>query len=369
MFVSTQASQAVSAANYKPPISRTGYENVLPHRTSELYSKIAQQDGSVTKVTKDVLEITYKDGTKDTYPLGLAIGVASGELHRHTRVTDLVVGDKFKKGQVVGWDEQWFDRDAFCPGQVVWKSGYPARIALLEDQDVFEDSIAISTEFADLCRTPNLTPEKFAMDVNQSIRLRVKVGDQVDYDSILCEIEDSHIGFAEDDLSSLAGEVNRLGIKQIRSKHHGTVVRIEATYNAAEEEMSETVGSLIKTLDKDRKTRSVGEKNPITSGSVSTNMNVKKPMIGPGRVMFTVFVESMDASVEADKYVIGNQMKNTVGAIMKDVLKTEDGQVIDVKSSFKGLFNRMVLSLRDKMAVNETAIGLTKLAIKAYRGK
>jgi hypothetical protein len=121
-FASNQASQAVSAENYTPNILRTGYDNVLAHRTSELYSKVAKDEGTVTKVTDDVIQVTYKDGTVDAYGLGLAIGEASGEFHRHTKVTDLKVGDKFNKGDVIGWDRQWFERDLFCPGQVAWKS-------------------------------------------------------------------------------------------------------------------------------------------------------------------------------------------------------------------------------------------------------
>jgi hypothetical protein len=160
-FASNQASQAVSAENYTPNILRTGYDNVLAHRTSELYSKVAKDEGTVTKVTDDVIQVTYKDGTVDAYGLGLAIGEASGEFHSHTKVTDLKVGDKFNKGDVIGWDRQWFERDLFCPGQVAWKCGKMVRIALTEDSSVFEDSLVISRAFAtfpcDLSRTEQIT--------------------------------------------------------------------------------------------------------------------------------------------------------------------------------------------------------------------
>lgn len=367
MFTSTQWSQAVSAMNYQPNITRTAYDNVIAHRTSELYSKVAKEDGKVTEVTADVLRVTYKDGTTDSYPLGLAIGEASGEIHRHTRVTDLSVGDSFKAGDVVGWDEQWFTRDIFNPGQAALKVGKMVRVALLEDQDTYEDSIAISKEMAMEFVTPYLKPNKFQVDIKQIVNWKVKIGDEVDYDSILCEVEDDHLGGASDE-GSLVGDVNRLGIKQIRSNHHGKIVRIEVLYNGDLNEMSESLRKFVQAADKDFGKRQSLEGKSVKTGAVNPTLNVKKPMLSPDRCQIRILVESMDPSTTADKYVIGNQMKGTAGNIMSRVLKTLDGRIVDVKASFKGMFNRMVLSLRDKLACNELTYQVTQKAIKIYRG-
>jgi len=367
MFTSTQASQAVSAQNYTMPITRTGYDNVIAHRTSELYSKVAKEAGKVTAVEEDYLEITYNDGNTEKYPLGLVIGEASGEYHRHTRVTDMKVGDKFVKGDILGWDQQWFARDPFCPGQVVWKNGRQVRIALVEDQDTYEDSIAVSKEIMGESITPFLTKNSFAVDVDKVVTFKVKKGDQIDYDAILCEIEEDHLAGAGAGASQV-DEINRLGIKQIRSKYHGEVVKIEVMYNSPVEKMTDSVRKLIASSDKERKRMSAID-GSFESGSVSNNLNVSKPVLSPGKVLFTVYVESMDGSTTSDKYVIGNQMKGTVNGVMKKPLMTQDGRVVDVKCSFKGGFNRMVLSLRDRLGTSELSVGVTKQAIAIYRGK
>ena len=367
MFTSTQASQAVASANYTANISRTGYEYLIAHRTSELYSKVAKDAGKVTGLYSDHMEITYNDKTVERYPLGLVIGEASGEYHRHTRVTDLKVGDSFRKGDVVGWNTQWFGRDLFCPGQVALKQGRQARIALVEDQDTYEDSIAISKELAEESVTPYIKAKRFVIEAEQVINWKVKVGDKVDYDAILCDVEDSHLVGSESD-NTLKEEVNRLGIKQHRSNHHGEVVQIEVMYNAPKDTMSESVAKFITANDKTRKRKFDIDGTSAVTGAVNTTLNVSKPVLSPGKVLFTVYVESMDPSTTADKYVIGNQMKGTVGSIMQRLLTTKDGRTIDVKSSFKGMFNRMVLSLRDKLGSNEVTLQVTKLAINVYRG-
>lgn len=93
---------------------------------------------------------------------------------------------------------------------------------------------------------------------------------------------------------------------------------------------------------------------------------MKKQSVPYGKVKIVVYIESLDGSVSADKYVVGNQMKGTVGEVMEHELKTLSGLVVDVKFSFKSLLNRMVLSLRNKMCTCELAIHFTKKAINVY---
>lgn len=367
-FTSTQASQAVSAKNYTPNILRTGMDNLVAHRTSELYSKVAADAGRVVEVTDTFLNVRYDNGDVEIYPLGLKIGEASGEYHRHTRVTDLKAGDKFAKGDVLGWDDMWFDRDPFCPGQVALKVGKMVRIALVEDQDVYEDSLAIAKSLADESVTPYIKVKRFAIDVDWNIDLKVKEGDSVDYDSILCDVEEPHlVGESAD--NELAMDINRIGVKQIRSNHHGKVVAIDVVYNATPEQMSQSVEKFIGAQDKKRKRLANLEGSEVEKGAVSTVLNVNKPLLSPGKAFITIYVESMDPSTNADKYVIANQMKGTVGSIMHKPLMTEDGREVLIKSSMKGMFNRMVLSYRNKLISCELVIAVTLQAIAIYRGK
>lgn len=368
VFVSTQWSQAVSAQNYTWGIVRTGYDSILPHRTSELYSKVASRKGKVTALESDQLTVTYDDGSVDKYPLGLVVGEASGEYHRHTRVTDLKVGDKFDKGDIIGWDDQWIARDPFNPGQAVLKKGQMVRMILVEDQDTYEDSIAVSKELAEGSITPFLNPAKFKLRADQSINMLVKIGDEVDYDAILCEIDDSHVDSGMSENSGISNEINRLGIKQVRSRNHGKIVGLDVKYNAPVEDMTPSVKKLVATADKARKrTMETEGKTPVT-GAVNSNLKVVKPVIPPGLVEVSIMIETLDGSTTADKFVVGNQMKATTGFIMPEPIHTEDGKAVHLKQSYKGVMNRIVNSLRDEACTNETVIGFSDAAAKVYRG-
>lgn len=368
VFTSTQASRAVAAVDYEPNITRTGDESLIGQSVSDLYTKVALEDGKVTNITRFGMEVTYNDGTTDRYPLGVSIGEASGEYHRHERVTDLKVGDSFKKGAVIGWNDLWFTRDLFSKDQVCLKFGRMIRVALLEDENTYEDSIAISKDMSEKALVPYIKPKRFVVEVDRIIDFKVKIGDIVDYDAILCDIEEAHLVAGADD-TSLAENINRLGIKQIKAPHHGEVIKFDVIYNAPKETMSESVKKAISGIDKGRSDRAKFDETLVDNGTVNNTLNVNKPMLGPGKALFTVYIQSMAPSTTGDKYVFGNQMKGTVGGIMEKPFTTRSGLAIDAKMSFKGAFNRMVLSLRDKLASNEFAIGATKRFIEIYRGK
>lgn len=367
-FSSTQASQAVTAVNYEINTLRTGYENIIPHRVSELYAKIAKDEGVVTEVLPDCLTVTYKDGLTDKYPLGLVIGEASGEYHRHTRFTDHKVGDKFRKGDVIGWDSDWFKRDPFCPGQVALVAGKMYRLTMVEDQDVYEDSVAVSKQMAMEARTPFIKVNRFPVEVVNNLNMKVKVGDKIEQDAILCEIEEPHLVEGEM-LPDFQENANKYGIKQIRAKHHGTITKIDVIYNAPIDTMSESIKQLVVKKDKERKRLTQVLGKGADTNAISGAFNVNRPVLAQGKAYIMIYIEALDASTNADKWVFGNQMKMTTGRIMDRELKTESGKVVDAKVSCKGAFNRMVLSFRNKLVTNELSYAATQQFINIYRGK
>lgn len=367
LFSSVFQSQTIGATNYTAGILRTGYEDVIAHRTSELYSKVAKQNGVVESINDYGLVVKYADGTKDNYPMGLVIGEASGEYHRHTRVTDLKVGESFKAGEIIGWDEMFFERSLLNPRQVSWKAGIMTLIALCETQFTYEDSVEIDYEWAEKATTPFLKPKRFMVLFEQTVNMQAKIGDHVEYETILCDVEDAHVSQLGDDKQDYAGLV-KMGIRQIKSNHHGKIVKIDVTYNGDPADMSPSLRALVEYCDKERVKLNKITNSGIVHGNIGGNTTVRKPPINPGTVAFAVYVEELTPTIGADKVVVGNQMKGTVGNVWHNPVYTKDGRRVYLKFSCKGMFNRNVLSLRDKMCTNELSIGVSKQAVAIYRG-
>ena len=368
LFSGVQHSQGTSAVNYTSNIMRSSYDMVVAHRTSELYSKPAKMKGKVIEVTKEGIKFEYEDGSVDAYPLGIKLGDAAGEVHRHNRITDLVVGDTFEAGDILGWDEVYFERDLHNPRQCVWKCGVMTRIALIENQFTFEDSIEVSKEFAEATKTSYIIGDKFYLNFDQGLKMHVKEGDVVDYDTILCDIEDASLVGVEEDESDFMSGLDRLGTKQQRCNHHGTVVHIDVRYNGDINDMSEPVRKFVQKYDAIRKRKAAIDGSGVTNGNVAGTRGMRESL-EPGQISIEVFVEDFTETTTVDKFVIGNQMKGTVGNIAPRQYYTRDGRKVDILFSFKSLFNRMVLSLRDKLAVNELVIHGTQLMVDIYRGK
>ncbi|AUR80913.1 RNA polymerase beta subunit [Vibrio phage Aphrodite1] len=366
LFSGVQHSQGTSAVNYTPNIMRGPYDMVVAHRTSELYSKPAKQNGKVLELTNEGIKVEYEDGTIDAYPLGIKLGDAAGEVHRHNRVTDLTPGDAFKAGDILGWDEVYFQRDTLNPRQVVWKCGVMTRIAMIENQFTFEDSIEISKEFAEETKTSYVLGNKFYLNFDQGLDMHVDIGSEVDYDTILCHIEDASLVGVENPDDDF-GELDRLGARKVKSNHHGKVVKIDVRYNGDINEMSEPVKKFVMKHDRLRKRNAAITGDGVVNGNVAGSRGMRTSL-EPNQVSIEVFVEEFIETSTVDKFVIGNQMKGTVGNIFPREYFTQDGRKIQILFSFKSLFNRMVLSLRDKLVTNELVIHGQQQMIDIYRG-
>lgn len=366
LFSGVQQSQVMAADNYVMNPLRTSYDTVLAYRTSELYSSVAKQEGEVIEVTQYGMKVRYEDGSEGKFPLGYEIGKGAGEYHKHMKITDFNVGDKFDKGTILAWDEMFFARDNVDPTRVVWKAGALARIALIEDQFTFEDSIGIVKGFAEASTSPFLKPNDFKVDAVQSIKMHVKVGDTVEYDQILCDIENPVSAVFEADDNGDFDGLDRAGIKQIKAKQSGVISKIEVVYNGDIDGWSESLRSFINKQNGIRSKVAAYKANTATTGNVGGNTSVGKSKVYPDTAVVYIYIDNKIKTTTADKFVVGNQMKGTVGFIYEHPIYTTDGRPVDITFSLKSLLNRMVLSLRDKLVANEVNNVYTERMVSKY---
>lgn len=366
LFSGVQQSQVMASDNYVVNPLRTSYDSIIAYRTSELYSSVSKKAGKITEVTAYGMEVEYEDGTTDKFPLGYEIGKGAGESHKHLKITDREVGYKFNAGEILAWNDMFFDRDMIDPTRVVWKSGGLARIAFGEDQFTFEDSIGITKGFSDRSTTPYLKPNDFKIEATQEIKLHVKIGDEVEYDQILCDIQNPESAAFEVDDGGMFDGLDRLGIKQVKAKQSGRIAKIEVIYNGDIEDWSDSLKSFIKKQDGIRAKSAKYKKLTAATGDVGGNTSVGKSKVYPGTAVVHIYIENTIKTTTADKFVVGNQMKGTVGFIYEHQIYTVDGRPVDITFSLKSLLNRMVLSLRDKAVANEVNNVYTQRMIAKY---
>jgi len=366
-FISIQHSHGVAADNYKVMPLTTGYEQVLAHRVDPMFAYVAEQDGKVTDIGESHLSVDYKDGTSTKIELGTIYGTVNGTNVPQRIASDLTKGQKFKAGHVLSYNTGFFERDYFDNTQVNWKAGALVNVALMESVDTLEDSCAVSEELGYGLSTEVTEVRNIVLDFNQGILNLVKVGDEVDLETILCTLEDPLT--ADNTLfdSDSAESLKALGQLNPKAKSKGVVEKIEVLYNGETSDMSKTLKTVINRADKERAERVKRlEIDGALTGQVKEPINVEGRRLVMDQAVIKVYItKSLPAGV-GDKAVLGNQLKTIIGRVMTGTNETESGEPIDVIFGRQSIANRIVLSPDVMGTTNRVLEVLSKKVADTY---
>ena len=239
-FVSIQNSHVVPCKGYHPPVVRTGQEYVMAQLTSDMFAYSAKEDGEVISLTDKGIMVKYESGIVKGVALGRQFGKAEGSVYPHDIATRMKVGDKFKKGDIISYNTNFFEYDFLDQSTVVYKGNQNIELVLLEAPETYEDSCSVNIRLSDRFKLNTTKIKSVVVDFEDSIRSLVKVGDFVAPNSPLMVIENevtTGLGF---DLAAL--DILKDFSKQTpTSSYHAIIDKIEVIYNGDLEDMSETL--------------------------------------------------------------------------------------------------------------------------------
>lgn len=342
-FTAIQNSHTLACEGYTQAMVRTGYEQIIPSRGSDLFAVIAKQAGEVFSRDDHGIVVTYADGSSQGVELGTRYGKAAGLVIPHTVVSPLTKGRKFEVGDVIAYNNGFYEPDVLNPKQVVLKFGKMIRVALMESADTLEDSSAISTKVSSYLNTQVTKVKTVIVNFNQAIHKLVKVGDAVEYESILCMIEDAvsasnHL-LDDDTLDTLRA----VSAQTPQAKFKGVVQKVEVFYHGDTEDMSESLLALSQTSDVAIKRRFEAVGKETLSGSVDENFRIENdPLLLDTAAIQVTITNTVGAGV-GDKGVFGSQMKSVFGRVYEEV-QTESGLEVDAIFSAASMDNRIVTS-------------------------
>jgi hypothetical protein len=367
-FISIQNSSGISAVGYTPTPLRTGYEEVMAHRTDDLFAKAALQDGKVDSVTEKSIQITYKDGTSETVELGRRFGIAAGVMTPHDVATLFKEGDKIKKGDIVAYNTHFFQPNRYNDKQVLWKAGVMANVTLMDNVDTLEDSDTISESLALKMATVTTKVRSIKLAYDQMVHGLVKLGDKVEAESILCTIENptGSTGslFSEDSLETL----NVLAKQNPRAKKPGVVEKIEVFYHGDVDQMSESLQTITRQSDSNRRALAKELGQDFTSGRVDDTMRFEGDPLTPETMMIQIYITGLEPMGIGDKLVVANQMKSIVSRVVPDGNRSESGRPSDCTFAFTSLDARIVNSPLIIGTTNTNLEVIGKMAADIYFG-
>ena len=346
---------------YHPPLVRTGYEKVLPHRTDSLYAHTAKKPGKVISINNQGIVIEYDDGEKLGIKLGTIYGRAEGSYYPHEIISDLELNQSFKIGDPICYNTGFFERDIFEPDRLIFKTSGYIKTALTESLLTHEDSSGISERLSKEMVAKTTKVKNITVRFDQNIVKAKQVGDYVEPDSILMYIHDdieNESNLSDEALKSL--EV--ISANTPTAKVKGTIKRIEVYYNGEKKLMSSTTRKIANQFDNLLKEEQESVGNIVVTGQVDQDYRPNGDPLETNTMEIKYFIEVDNVAGVGEKLVFAHQMKSVIGEVMSGKVETESGEEIDAMFGMRSINARVVLS---PIELGTTAALLEVIAKKA----
>jgi len=352
------AMMAKSGAESLPAyaVTPTQVEEAIVKSTSKLASKGALYSKADTS------------GLSRSVELGTHHGKAGGSVIPQTMITDHKKGDRFKLGDILVWNVNYFSRDYLNPGGVSLRMGVPARVVFIELTDTFEDSSSISPGLSKDLSTPVSKERTILLRFDQVIDNLVAIGDEVTSSSILCTIEDAVTGDVAGDTHRLT-DLTKLAASIPKAKAGGTVSAMSVVYMGDTKDMHPSLQRLVRADNKTRKRKKEirGDADYPTSGEIKEYSFVGGQKVTSDTLALTMYIDTVLPSGVGDKNSFDTALKSIPASVMAGIHKTEeDGIPIDAYFSYRSASARIVCSPEIDGSTNTTLIQLGQVLPDMY---
>ena len=246
------------------------------------------------------------------------------------------------------------------------KTGILLRTLLIEEQDTYEDSFAISESTVNKLSTRIMKTRSIVLNTEDTIISALTVDDKVEYHSKLLTIvpidenTDEHEYELTERTKDILSEIkNRSPLAKVK----GTINKIVIHYHCETNEIPKELKVLIEESDKALQL-STGNKN--MTGKVNSSYSINGKSLNHGEIEIKYYIDTKVNMGLGDKAVLANQLKCTVGNVFPDTVRTKDNEKIDSKFSRRSISARVVNSADVISTANTVLVELSKQASDMY---
>lgn len=373
-----------------PLLITNGADEAMPYIASDTFAYKAKEAGVVTEITNESMIVTYntpipavegnsysseiislKDEVKKNSDGGFYITLKLD--------TDLKVGDKFKKGDIIAYDKASFSDTYGDSENLAYNLGVLAKIAILNTDEGFEDSTAVSDWLSEAMATDVVVEDDKDLSKNTNVYSMVKVGQEVQEGDPLIIFQNS---FDEKDANLLLKNitdpdfVSDLGRIRLKSKYTGIIQDIKIYRTCEIDEMSESLQKIVTDYEKGIKARKKLYQKYKTPGGNLLDPDYKMQPTGIMKnntdgVKIVFYIKYNDKLSVGDKVVAQSANKGVVKNIFPKGLEpfSENNPNESIHALFAARsFNaRMVTSVWTSGAINKCMVELDK-QVKSIMG-
>ena len=252
-----QRGHAIPTRDQSPLLISTGMDSTIQYRTSDSYSVVAKQDGVVQDVDPvlNIMTIKYKDGAVKAIDLQVRMGKnGGGGMYLLNKLsTSYKKGDKFKEGAILAFDKSYYKDNPYFGNRLTF--GTLCKTAIMSNSATYEDSAFVTKQLSKRMASEITMCKTIVIGKNSSIDFIVKVGQEIKVGDELLRFESSYddaemnklLANIRDDLHEA---IISLGKTRIVSKYEGRVDDIICYPAVPVEEMSQSLGKVVKELQK-----------------------------------------------------------------------------------------------------------------------
>jgi len=366
VYANIMNSHIIPVANPKLFPVRTGYETVIPYRAGKKFCGFAKDDGVVESVSKHKAIVKYKNGKKETFEFkNWTSKEESRTTYLHKMVANVEKGQKVKKGDIIYYDQGFFEPDPFDKTKVVYRPGTIVKVAFNEDMNTHEDASLISEKLSKNVAVEFVKVRDMLFDADTAVKEFKKIGDHVEPNDLLMIITSKLIG--DEKLDKKTIDLLQAFVKSSpKAKYKGEIIKIEVYYNCNKSDMSAGMKKLVEYAEEHMVDPETGKKYP---GKVDESYSVDGKSLIEGKVHVKFYIKEFEHMKTGDKGIVGLQLKTTVTNIANYPIVNENGEEIDIIFSLRGVYARIVNSAF-LMGTTATLLDLVgRKAVKMYFGK
>lgn len=253
LMTSTQAKHMVPVEHTNKLLFGIGTDKIVANIMTDDYSFKAKEDGTVVDINKDLdsMVVKYKSGEYDYINIGseMSKNSSSGFYIDNQLVPNFKKGDKFKAQDILAMNPSYFGED-MIPGQVSYRAGTLAKVAIHSAYFTIEDATGIGEELSEKMATSVVMPKHIVLGPNSNIDYIVNKGDDVLVGDSLIVFDESYDSPEINKMLAKmndkdSNELNDLGKHKVVSKYNANIVDIKIYYTCDFKDLSPSLQKLI----------------------------------------------------------------------------------------------------------------------------
>ena len=380
-----QSTHCVATAKASPVLISNGSDRVMPYHVSKDWVFSAKEDGVVKEYDKanNLFIVQYESGECEAIELTrIAKNGAGGFNLSKTMNVNFKKGDKFKKNDILAYDNKFFSENSAFGNR--FNTGSFQKVALLSSSLTYEDSSYISKKLSREMATEVVMQKQAVLGPNTNVDYMVRVGDKVEAGDELIRFERSH---SEDALNALLAnigddmkeEIAMSGKDKIKSKFTGVVEDIKIYCTVDKDQLSPSLRSIVEEYHtKIVKRKEMLEKYDNNGSVVKCNMifnettdkvevgndgKLRGAIVNEG-VLIEFYVKVYDEVGVGDKIVFFSALKSIVGRVIDEgqeayaLSRPDEG--IDAVLSCNSVIARGISSAPKMIMCNKLLVELSR---------